>query len=146
MTDSPITYDDPVDPAADESSRKAAFRSHPEWKNRPLARGLTIGTLSLFYESREAAGAPPLSKSIGSNAFLADALRLLWLCAADEAELEHAAADLTRIPPAVRRWAEAHVGLHDAADAIRVALEIWNTAHENRAEAAPGDSASDLGE
>jgi hypothetical protein len=141
--DPPATvFDDPGD-IAPETTRRAAFHHRPEWKGRPL-NGLSISMLCLFHELRESVGAPRLARTLEGGTFLADAMRILWICSADEDTLEAAAGNLPRAAAAVRQWTEANVTIRDQIAAVETALSIWNSAHENEAEPQPGEGGGAL--
>ena len=98
-----------------------------------------------FLLMRGVARAPLMSELMDSpGAFLADALRILWLCALDDDALRSAAR--SGMQAACDAWAAEHVPMGSVPAALRAGLRIYNDGHASDTEpvrngdASPDDS------
>lgn len=91
---------------------------------------------------RAALGAPELVKVFG-EAFLSDALRILFFCS-HEPEQWLAAGDSIALEKRIRAWAAENIAAGEQSAATILAIEIFNSAYVNRA--VPEEAGGDAGE
>lgn len=145
---------DPVPEAvinAAQEEREAAFdaeHSWPVWDEHrncfePVTlHGYTSGREALFYKLRAADGALPLSKTLEQlTTFLADAIKILWLCSHEPADWRGLRGDLPAFLEAVEAWGDRNVPRSKQVEAVNLALRIFNEAGVNQAVAEPTDRA-----
>jgi hypothetical protein len=101
-------------------------------------RGIALEKLlpsrhALFTQHRLAVGAPSLELCVNdTNAFFADALRILWLCAHDPAVWSGLRRDPAAMERAICEWADAVPG-ENAAEITLLGLRIYAAACETKA-------------
>lgn len=132
-----------------EREREEAFNSEPMWAGK-LLQPFSISRSSYFYQQRFAVGAPPLeSLLLDENTFLADAVRILFLCVHDPQHYRHLRSKPAEMQELVEAWADENINTPALEiKAVTVALELFNAASANEAVSAPsGDptAEADLG-
>ncbi len=131
--DTDTTADSPHD-------REEAFQTpQRDWRNKPL-HAFSISRRAYFLTWRGTLNLPSLSQLLSSDteAFLADALRLLFLCLTHDEELEDLrAGGFHEMQRACDAWANESVTIEDLPQIILNGLKIWNGASINRHAAAP---------
>lgn len=145
----PEMLSDPGVEQEEEKRREEAFGSGPlKWNGKEL-RPWSSARESHWLEVRHALGARHLSECIlSSYAFLPDALRILFLCHAEQSLIEGLRGDPLAFQNAVDRWVDENVAINQHDDAVTVAMRLYNLAHENHAVSAPAEgdlSADDSG-
>lgn len=122
---------------ADEQRRQAAFDSVFHWAGEEL-HPFSVSREALFGQLRCAMGAPSLSRCMAdTEAFAADAHRILYLCATPPEIFNRLRADMADLQTAVDAWAEQNIPAAEKLRAETLAMQIWLAAHENRHEPAP---------
>lgn len=137
---------DVVDQA--EMEREEAFQvPGVRWDDRALLP-FSMARRAYFLSWRAAFGAPPLLVlfQAEADAFLEDALRMVFLCSKSPEELEGLRYDLRRMQAACDAWADECVKVEDVSAVINAALKLWNGTTITRAvsELNP-DAAASLG-
>jgi len=121
--------------APDHDAAMLAADGMRRWHDLPL-QAWDLLRESHWLAMRGVASAPPLRGLLERpGAFLADALRILWLASLDDAALRRAARGDMQAD--CDGWAAAHVPLREAGAAITLALDLYNDAHANDVEPAP---------
>jgi hypothetical protein len=122
---------------AHEQRRQQAFDSEFHWRGEPL-HGFSVSREALFGQLRLAMGAPALSLCLAdSDAFGADAQRILFLCAHPPEVWNRLRADMATLQSAVDHWTDEHITIAEKLPAETLAMKIWLAAQENRHEPAP---------
>lgn len=137
-----VTVDEGAE-SQEEESHQAAFDASYQWRGKEL-HPWSIGRESLFYQFRNAVGASDMDAAlVDIDAFLADALRILWLCSHLPSDFRRLRPHPTLMQEAVEEWAEKNVtkGQHSAATSL--ALQIFNDAGANIA--TPSDTSEESG-
>lgn len=141
----PKPKQDRPDPA-DERRRQDAFDSEFTWRKQSRdgtwqqesLEGFAISREALFGQLRLAMGAPPLRLCLAdTDAFAADAHRILFLCAHPPEIWNRLRADMVMLQTAVDTWAVDHITPGEKLAAETLAMKIWLAAQENRHEPAP---------
>ena len=84
----------------------------------------------------------PLSKTLEQlTTFLADAIKILWLCSHEPADWRGLRGDLPAFLEAVEAWGDRNVPRSKQVEAVNLALQIFNEAGINQAVAEPTDRA-----
>lgn len=122
----------------EERAREEAFHGEPVWKGAVL-QPFSIGRESFFYQQRAAVGAPPLEVlMVNENAFLADAIRILYLCSHEPKQYRHLRSRPAVLQERMEEWADAEIRTpEEQLEAVTVALRVFNGSHENEAESVP---------
>jgi len=132
-----VAFEDTGDDPAEEREREAAFDASFRWAGRELLP-FSSSRKSLFLQHRLAMGAPDLAACLRDlDGFLADALRLLYLCAHGPEVWQPLRSDALRLQLAIDDWADAHVPSHAAHEAVMVAFRIYAASSRNQHETAP---------
>lgn len=138
----PAIQKDPGAADDSEAERVAAFDSLAEWNGQELD-AWTFGRESLFYQHRAAVGAPDIETALSDlDAFLADAARILWLCAHEPGDFRHLRAQPVLMQEAIDEWAETHIPRGRRSAATTIALVIFNDAAANVPTTPDNDSSS----
>ena len=134
-----------------QQERDTAFEAEHTWPiwNAALKtwvpvalHGYSSGREALFYKLRAADGALPLSKTLEQlTTFLADAIKILWLCSHEPADWRGLRGDLPAFLEAVESWGDCNVPRSKQVEAVNLALRIFNEAGVNQAVAEPTDRA-----
>lgn len=120
---------------ADVKARQEAFESEFFW-NGELLEPYSISREALWLSQRLAVGAPPLSQCLADHdAFLGDALRILWLCSRKPGDWSRLRADPFAMQAAIDEWADENV--RDPLAASTQAMRMYAASIENQHEAAP---------
>lgn len=132
------TSDPPPRPApvsndpAGEAEREDAFSDEPQWDGR-LLFPFSVERYGIFVSQRVSMGAPSLYDALrDGSAFFPDAVRILWICSHLPAALSRLRPDPAAMQEAMDAWAEDHVPVHRGAEAVAVAIRIFNAANVNR--------------
>lgn len=121
----------------DVKRRQAAFDSTYVWDEGELFP-FSISRESLFAQLRLAMGAPPLGMCLGDqDAFLAEAMRILYLCCHEPRVWQRLRVDPLMLQERIDAWAEANIAPHRYGEVTVLAMRIYADAHENRHEPAP---------
>lgn len=132
----PIPKIERADPA-DETRRQAAYDSEFSWDGKALF-GFSVSREALFGQLRLAMGGPPLSRCMSdSDAFQADAQRILFLCSHPPEIYNRLRGDMSQLQNAVDSWADQRIPPNRKIEAETLAMKIWLAAQENRHEPAP---------
>lgn len=126
-----------VDDAGGEKEREAAFGAEPTWRGKVL-EPFSISRESLFHQQRLGAGAPDFDQVLqaqGNDAFLADAVRILYLCSHTPEDWRAVRSSPMTMQEAIDEWAEEHVTVAERAEAVRVGIQIFNLAWKQAPEA-----------
>lgn len=118
------------------SEREEAFQSEPEWKGR-LLQPFSFSRKALFYQLRLAMGAPDLGTALSDgSAFLADAIRILFICSHDPADYRALRSKPALLQEHIDEWGDGQITSYaDAMTATRIALSMFNASSVNQAEA-----------
>lgn len=128
-----------ADPAA-EADRETAFSDEITWNGRKL-HGFSIERYTAFLDFRTHIGAPRLAKTVpDGNAFLPDAIRILWFCSVESAVITSLRRDPDSMQEAIMRWAGTEVPLSRAKEAIVAGLHIFDSAYLSKHETVPSAS------
>lgn len=127
----PVVIDDD-EPDPEEVEREEAFGSEPVW-NGVLLYPFSITRESIFYSLRAKMGAPSLS-SVNEDPenFLADAMRILWLCSHDKEEIRPLRMNALVMQEAIEEWAEKTIPYERQLEASLLAMRIFNHSVINR--------------
>jgi hypothetical protein len=131
----------------DKSAERArAFDAEYEWNGKPL-HPFSIERESLFCEQRLAAGAPPIVKTSGDfNGFLADALRILFICSHKRENFRVLRRSPIEFQEAVDDWAEKNVQRGQQSEAISLGIRIYTDTFVTEHEPVPsGNKGDELG-
>jgi hypothetical protein len=91
-------------------------------------------------------GAPAIGEALRDGAaFYPDAQRILWLCSHGESAIQSLRRDPAAMQTAVEQWAATHVPIPRSAEAVNIALRIFNSAYETRHQPRPADSRYESG-
>jgi hypothetical protein len=129
-----IETDDQENDQALEQARTEAFQAPPETWNEKTLHPFTISRKSFFLAWRDHAGAPTILHILGSDpfAFLADAIRLIYLGLLTGPDLEDIRDDLPALQRAADEWADANVAEGQEGEIIGIGLKIWNGTRINQ--------------
>ena len=114
-----------------EMEREEAFQvPGVRWNDKKLLP-FTMARKAFFLSWRTAMGAPSLALCFAgdADAFLADALRLIFLCSQSPEKLEDLRYDLRKMQAACDAWADECVPLVDAMtqrEIVVAGLRLWN--------------------
>jgi hypothetical protein len=137
-----------LDDPKDERERLAAFDGEFSWKGTRLI-ALPISRKATFLQHRVAMGAPPLERVLADvDAFLLDALRIIYLCAVDPAEWIIDRGNAQALQTRMDAWADKHVLPGEEVSATLLGFQLYSASHRNRHDTAPSTSAphgDDLG-
>lgn len=129
----PAEREDPED----RKRRQEAFDSVFEWNEADLLP-FSSSREGLFGQLRLSMGAPPLAQCFAdADAFLADAIRILYLCSHGPEVWNRLRADPVRLQSAIDVWGEEAIPQTAYGQAVVIAMRIYVAAHENRHEPAP---------
>lgn len=144
--------DEAEESVAAEKGRVAAFNREPAWHGARLYP-FGSGREGLWLELRTAMGSPALRRVLGSEdgaqPFLADALRIVWLCLQpaeardarpgdpDRECLADLREDLRGVQARIDRWADAEVARDEQPEITALGLLIYNDALVNQAQPMP---------
>ena len=118
--------------SGEETDHDNAFEAgYPdEWRGQKL-EAWDIVRESHFLSLRASERAPAMAALLSRpGGFLADSLRILWLCATNHAAIR-SAARMGIAQMACDEWALKHVPPAANAEALRLGLRIYNLAHAN---------------
>lgn len=122
-----------------EKDREWAFDAGYSWNGRELLP-FSIGREALFSQLRTAVGAPPIHAAVRDfDAFLADALRLIFICSMTPEQLRPLRRDAVVFQEAVESWADANVKPSQRAEAVALGINIYADAHATEHEPAPSE-------
>ena len=134
---------------AAQTERENAFEAEytwPVWKEEKccfqpaLLYGYSSGREALFYKLRAADGALPLSKTLEQlTTFLADAIKILWLCSHEPADWRMVRGDLPLFLETIEAWGDVNVPRSKHVAAVNLALQIFNEASINKAVPEPSE-------
>lgn len=140
--------------SAAQTERENAFDAEHVWQVwseqkgcfQPVTlHGYSSGREALFYKLRAADGALPLSKTLEQlTTFLADAIKILWLCRHEPADWRMVRADLPLFLETIEAWGDVNVPRAKHVAAVNLALQIFNEAGINKAVPEPSER-GDLG-
>lgn len=126
------TAEDVVSLDEEENARVAAFEFEPVWEGREVL--FSFSKEALFLQLRKAMGAPSFSECWDDVlAFLADAVRIVWLGIHGPAEFRDVRGDLTALQERMDAWADG-IPREKQVDLVRLAKQVWNAAGQNAAE------------
>lgn len=122
----------------EQEEREQAYSNEPEWKGK-LLQPFSYSRKSLFYSQRLSMGAPHLLDVMGdSMAFLADAMRILYLCSHDPIQYRHLRSKPGLMQDAIDAWADEQIHDDDEAlEAVGISLQLYNASEANRPESVP---------
>lgn len=139
------SINDDTPPPSSAERRAAAFQAAPfHWHDLQLAP-LSIGREGDWLMHCARIGLPPLHEVINrGEAFLPHALRLLWFCAHEPARwlavwMKGGPAAPILLETEIRAWLDDHVKSTEGLPVLKLALAIWDRAHETRAVPTAGD-------
>ncbi|MFT3991057.1 MAG: hypothetical protein QM680_06560 [Luteolibacter sp.] len=122
---------------AEEKQREEAFYSEFMWKGKEL-QPFSSGRESLFHQIRLAAGAPDFASVLDDvDAFLADAIRILYLCSCEPQDWRHLRSTPLLWQEEIENWGDFFVPNNEKAQAVLLAMQILEKAYLNRHEPAP---------
>ncbi len=134
---------------AAQTERENAFEAEhtwPVWNEQKccfqpaLLHGYSSGREALFYKLRAADGALPLSKTLEQlTTFLADAIKILWLCSHEPADWRMVRGDLPLFLETIEAWGDVNVPRSKHVAAVNLALQIFNEASINKAVPEPSE-------
>lgn len=128
-------YEDQTDDAPSIDEREEAFQAAvTDWRMKKL-EPFSISRRAFFLSWRGALKLPSLSDLLSQDmdAFLEDAIRLLWLCLKPSGELEDLRAmGFSAMQKACDDWANENIEHKDIAQVILTGLKIWNNSAINR--------------
>ena len=128
-----VTSDD----TTDERERQQAFDAEFEWHGKTLLPWSSSRD-SLFSQQRLAMAAPSLAACLeDTDAFVADAHRILWLCSHTPQDWSVLRVSPAALQNAIDAWADEHVPIREAYLASSKALEIYLASRRNQHESAP---------
>lgn len=132
----PVVVDD-EEANAELKEREEAFAANPMWKNEELSWSITKE--SIFYQLRAANGAPPIEVSLeDGNAFLADAIRILFLSIHEPEDFSSLRSKPTLFQERIENWAEGEILTpQDELNLSSVALKILTLSQRNQPESVP---------
>jgi hypothetical protein len=130
-----IHEDTETDPSPPTAERESAFQSGAgDWRMQRLMP-FSISRRSYFLTWRGTLGLPSLTQLLNADteAFLGDAIRILFLSLHGEESLEDLRArGIHHMQAACDAWADQHLTMADLAPVILTGLKIWNNASINR--------------
>lgn len=156
--------DDPAIAAA-EKQREDAFHAVHQWRGKTLLP-FSISRESLFFRLRAADDAPTIAQVMQTPmAWLQDAIRILFLCSHEPEDFAHLRGNNSAFLKSIDQWAEGDnswksptengkrktenaspISRDEQVPVIKLTLRIFNESDSTRAEIAPSDNHSDLGE
>lgn len=141
-TEKEIVFDD-TEVAKADAARDLAWRTGDQftWHGKKL-HPFAIDREGDWRAHRVALGVPELS-SVLSEAFMSDALRIVWFCSHDPGQWLPFLRDPVALELKIRKWAAENVGTGEQQEITRLAIDIFNSAYKTRAQ--PADAHS-LGE
>lgn len=123
--------------AAEE--RQAAVLAAHEWNGMPL-HSFSIRRETLYFRLRAINDSLPLAAIMRhSEAFLHEAMIILWLCAHKPAAWRPHRARLDDLMDEIEEWAESNIQRHQQTEAIELALLILRQGDSTRAVPRPSD-------
>jgi len=133
----PVVMDDTAF-EAEEKEREEAYYDEPEW-NGVVLQPFSVSRESFFDQHRVAVGAPSISKILESSsyAFVADAIRILYLCSHHPKEWRSLRSQPELLQERMEEWADENIKPGQELDAVTVALKIFNGSQVNQAESIP---------
>lgn len=121
----------------DEKEREEAFDQVPMWRGKPLL-AWSLERERFFHSHRCAAGAPRLSRAVDDwDAFLLDALRILYFCHHEPEDFIGMGRDPMRLEAEIQKWGSEQVPRELEDEARVVAMRILAAARRNEHEPAP---------
>lgn len=137
---------DPALVAQHTAAREEAFYAVHQWNAKPLLP-MTRGRASQFYKLRAADDAPPIAKCLyDHNAFLGDALRILFLCSHEPEQWAMYRASSIVFLEQIEKWSNKNVSKAQETEAITTALRIFQEQEVSQAEIPPGSGPERPGE
>ena len=125
--------------------REAAFDAEFAWRGAPL-HPFSIDRESLFSEVRLANGAPPIVKtSADFDGFLADALRILFICSHTKDDFRPLRRDPIAFQEAIDAWAVENVARGEQSAAITLGIEIYVSSFATEHEPVPSEKRDEPG-
>lgn len=132
-----------------QAERENAFDAEHSWQvwnqqsscfEARVLHGYSSGREALFYKLRAADGALPLAKTLEHlTTFLADAIKILWLCSHEPADWRMLRGNLPLFLETIEAWGDVNVPRAKHVEAVNLALQIFNEAGVNRAVPEPSD-------
>lgn len=118
-----------------EAKRDAAWRMGDQfqWDGQPLAP-FAVDREGDWRCHRAALGLPELGR-VMSEAFLADAIRIVYFCAHEPRQWLRLLSDPERLELEIRSWAASAIRPGQQGDITALAIGIFNSAYTNRATA-----------
>jgi len=134
--------DEQIEQVAAEQRQAAVLAQHT-WNARPL-HPFSIRRETLYFRLRAANDALPLSVvRRHPEAFLQDAMIILWLCAHEPADWTPMRARNDLLLETIETWAEESIRRAEQTDAIDLALQILREGDTTRAVPRPSDRKGD---
>lgn len=129
----------------DARRRQDAYDAEFEW-NGEVLKPYTSSRDGVFGQLRLAMGAPPLPQCFAdTEAFYADAVRILWLCSHGPMDWNRLRQNPVALQSAIDEWGDKNVDGGQKGAASHLALMLYLAAQANRHEAAPAAGASRRG-
>lgn len=123
--------------------RQSAVLAHHTWHGQPL-HPFSIRRETLYFRLRAANDSLPLgAMRKHPEAFLQDAMIILWLCAHEPADWTPMRARNDLLLETIETWAEDNIHRHEQTDAIELALKILREGDTTRAVPRPSDRKGD---
>ena len=128
------------------ADRDAAFDAEHEWNGVALFP-FSIDRESLFAQQRLAMGAPPIMTVVNDfDGFLADAMRILFVCSHKAEDFRPLRRDALVFQEAIEDWANRNIPRAKRGEAIVLAMNIYADSVATAHEPVPsGNKTDDLG-
>jgi hypothetical protein len=133
------------DGAKDQAERDRAFDADYEWNGKALLP-LSIDRESLFLQLRTAVGAGDIMAAVRDfDGFLADAIRILFICAHTPEELRPLRRDPLLFQECVEAWAVKNVKPEQRSRAIAQAINMYADTKATEHEPVPAGEKDESG-